>query len=212
VISKIVGTLTGVDEDSAYVEAGGLVYQVFVPLYIRGELAAQLDGSKKQASFFTVHYIEGAIGGGAMVPRLIGFLTREDREFFRVFTTVKGIGMRKALRSLSIPTAQLVLAIESGNRPLLTQLPEIGPRTADRIIAELKGKLAKFASPAPETPAETLPDSELAEQAREILMLQLHYTRSEAETMVARVLRENKDLKTVKEILEEVFRLQRSGR
>jgi len=43
-------------------------------------------------------------------------------------------------------------------------------------------------------------------------MLQLHYTRSEAETMVARVLRENKDLKTVKEILEEVFRLQRSGR
>ncbi len=116
-ISRIKGNLADVDEEAAYVESGGLVYQVLVPLNIIGDLMKRLNGDASQIDFFTVHYIEGRIGSGTMVPRLIGFLADEDRKFFRIFTSVKGMGVRKALRALSISTSRLVRAIEAGDRP-----------------------------------------------------------------------------------------------
>jgi Holliday junction DNA helicase RuvA len=208
-ISRIKGNLNAVDGEAAYVEAGGLVYQVFVPLNIISTLAKWAGDGTREIDLHTVHYIEGGVGSGTMVPRLIGFLKQEDREFFRVFTTVRGLGVRKALRALSVPTAQLVHAIETGNRAALTRLPEIGARMADRIIAELKGKLSAFAVEA-ELEPEQEGDPELVEQAREILMLRLQFSRAEADSLVRSVLASNKGLKTVQELLREAFK-QRHG-
>ncbi|HUW34498.1 MAG TPA: hypothetical protein VM223_23065, partial [Planctomycetota bacterium] len=124
-----------------------------------------------------------------------------------------GVGVKKALRSFSLPTEQIVRAIETGNRSLLMTLPEIGARTADRVIAELKGKLAQFAI-ATETRAEQQPagetDSELAEEARQILMIQLQYTAAEADAMIGKAMAANRNIKTMQGLLQEVFRLQRS--
>ena len=209
-ISRIKGNLAAVDEEAAYVEAAGLVYQVFLPFNILGTVAKRLNGAAAEVDLFTVHYIEGGIGSGNMVPRLIGFLTKEDRAFFRIFTSVKGMGVRKALRALSIPTSQLVRAIETGNRTGLTRLPELGTRTADRIIAELKGKLtavAVEAQPEPEPGA----DPELFEQGREILMLRLQFSPTEAETMIKKVMAAHKDIKTIQDLLREVFKLRQQG-
>ena len=211
-IARIRGNLSSVDEEAAYVEAGGMVYQVLVPSNIVASLQ-KMAGDRPQVEFFTIHYIEGGFNGGHMVPRLIGFLKEEDRDFFRVFTTVKGVGVKKALRSFSLPTAQIVRAIETGNRSLLMTLPEIGARTAERVIAELKGKLARFAIPA-ETKAEreSLDDSvsELAEEARQILMIQLQYTAAEADTMIGKAMAANRSIKTMQALLQEVFRLQKT--
>ena len=80
-----------------------------------------------------------------MIPRLVGFLHPEDRAFFERFITVKGIGVRKALKALTIPTGKMAAAIEAGDAKALARLPGIGARAADTIIAELKGKLADFA-------------------------------------------------------------------
>jgi len=209
-IARIKGNLSSVDEEAAYLEAGGMVYEVLVPSNIAASLQKMV---KDQVEFFTIHYIEGGFNGGHMVPRLIGFLKEEDREFFRAFTTVKGVGVKKALRSFSLPTEQIVRAIETGNRSLLMTLPEIGARTADRVIAELKGKLAQFAI-ATETRAEQQPagetDSELAEEARQILMIQLQYTAAEADAMIGKAMAANRNIKTMQGLLQEVFRLQRS--
>jgi Holliday junction DNA helicase RuvA len=74
----------------------------------------------------------------------VGFLRAEDRAFFTKFTTVKGMGVKKAIRALALPTGQVAAAIESGDARTLASLPGIGKRVAETIIAELKGKVIDF--------------------------------------------------------------------
>ena len=215
-ISRVKGNLTAVDDESAFVETGGLVYEVLVPANLVATLSKMLNGgnSRPEVDFHTVHYIEGGFNTGHMVPRLVGFLNAEDREFFRIFTRVKGIGVRKALRAFCIPTAQMVRAIQTANRAVLMQLPEIGARTADRVIAELKGKLDGFALEHPAAP-ELKPEpeyEELVEQARQILMLQLRYTQAEADAMISKVMAANRNIRTMQQLLGEVFSRHQQGR
>jgi Holliday junction DNA helicase RuvA len=75
---------------------------------------------------------------------LIGFRSREQRAFFELLTTVKGIGNRKALRAMQVPHTRMAEAIASGDAKFLSTLPEIGKRTAESTIVELKGKLDPF--------------------------------------------------------------------
>ena len=82
--------------------------------------------------------------GAQYIPRLIGFASPEDRDFFELFTTVKGIGNRKALRALQLPFASVATAIAEKDVDLLVSLPEIGKRTAETIIVELHGKVNRF--------------------------------------------------------------------
>nr|MBA3273567.1 Holliday junction branch migration protein RuvA [Chthoniobacterales bacterium] len=70
-----------------------------------------------------------------------------DKRFFEKFITVKGIGPRKALRALALPAGEIAQAIEMKDAKFLTQLPEVGKRTAEQIIAELSGKVKDFATP-----------------------------------------------------------------
>ena len=79
-----------------------------------------------------------------MIPRLAGFLSVEDRAFFELFTTCKGIGNRKALRAMSLDVGQLAGAISDRDIALLQTLPDIGRRTAETIIATLHGKVDRF--------------------------------------------------------------------
>ena len=73
---------------------------------------------------------------------LYGFLTQEERTLFRALIKVSGIGPRIGLAILSgMNTADLVNAIESGESGLLTRIPGIGKKTAERLVLELKGKL-----------------------------------------------------------------------
>jgi len=210
VISKIIGALSAVDNDAAYIDAGGLVYQVLVPANIRAELAVKVGSANDTVSLYTIHYIEGGIAMGTMVPRLIGFLTREDRDFFRLFTSVQGVGVKKALRALVIPTPQIVKAIQTGNKAVLTQLPEIGRKTAERVISELKEKLPKFVE-AEETQPEAAADSEVIEEARQLLVSQLQYTKNEADAMIAQVTRGMNDFASPQELLTEVFKRKYKG-
>ena len=75
----------------------------------------------------------------------IGFLRAEDKRFFQLFITVKGIGPKQALRALVQPAGQIAEAIESKNTKFLIGLPEIGKHTAEQIVAELAGKMHGFA-------------------------------------------------------------------
>ena len=87
-------------------------------------------------------------------PVLIGFTTELDKEFFEKLITVKDVGPLVAARSLSAPVGEIASAIARQDEPYLRRLPGIGPQKAKNIVAQLHGKVAKFAllEPVPATP------------------------------------------------------------
>ena len=82
---------------------------------------------------------------GRMTPRLIGFLSEIEREFFELFCSVDGVGVKKALRAMVRPVKEVATAIEEQDATLLSALPGIGPAMSERIIAKLRRKVPKFA-------------------------------------------------------------------
>lgn len=141
-IVLITGQLHAVRNEQVVIERDGLGYEVLVCGYSIGELTAFLG---KEITLHTMQYLEGSSAGGNLIPRLIGFLHREDRAFFEQFIKVKGMGARKALKALAEPIGMVAAAIESGDAKSLARLPGIGKRAAEQIIAELKGKVTPFA-------------------------------------------------------------------
>ena len=75
-----------------------------------------------------------------------GFGSLRERDFFVLFTTVKGIGNRKALRALASSPGEIARFIAARDLKSLTQLPEIGKRMAETVVAELHGKVDAFLS------------------------------------------------------------------
>jgi Holliday junction DNA helicase RuvA len=163
-IVRMSGVLVGIDTTDpklAVLElelpGAGVVHGLEAP----GYLAASLGG--RVGSPLTVHtmqYLEGSPAGGNLVPRTVAFERPDEREFFELFTSVKGIGMRKALRALVQPPGLVAEWVERGDAKSLATLPEVGKRLAETIIAALKGKLGRFVVLGParsRLPAEATP-------------------------------------------------------
>jgi len=141
-IARLEGKLVKLDTESALIQVGPVGYEVMLPGYCVVALSGRLG---LDVTLCTMEYYEGTPGGGNLVPRMVGFLSEGERDFFTKFTSVKGIGVKKALRSMSIPIASIAAAIENGDDKTLMTLEGIGRRMAQQIIAELKGKLGTFA-------------------------------------------------------------------
>lgn len=141
-INRIEGELEAVTEDGrALLVCDHLTYELLIPGADQQRLGAMTG---QRVLFHTLHYLENRDQGAAYMPRLIGFSSPEDRSFFELFTTVKGIGNRKALRALQLPFGAIAAAIAERDLDLLKSLPEIGKRTAETIVAELHGKVDRF--------------------------------------------------------------------
>jgi len=141
-IARIEGKLVKLDSETALVEVGAVGYEIMLPSYCVNNLSDQIGS---QITLCTMEYYEGTPGGGNLVPRMIGFLSLAERDFFTKFISVKGIGIKKGLKALSIPIANIACAVEDGDDKILMSLPSVGKRMAHQIIAELKGKLGSFA-------------------------------------------------------------------
>lgn len=205
-ISRISGRLVDIDEDTALVENGGLSYEVMLPSALADRLRS--DGKiGQEISFDTVYYIEAGERKSAHYPRLVGFTSPIDREFFSTLTNVSGLGVKKALRSLIIPIRDIATAIENKDAGQLNRLPGVGKRLADKIIAELHGKVAKFALSKEDQPLSKSKEEPepLADEAREVL-LQLGYSRNEAERMVDAALKQGTKPARVEDLITVIFR------
>jgi holliday junction DNA helicase RuvA len=141
-ISALTGTLRSVEEDRVHLQSGPILYELLVPAADGPELRGSVG---EELTFHTIFYLEGDAARGNLEPKLIGFVRAADRRFFEKFTTVKGIGVRTALRALTEPVGLIAQAIESRDARALQRLKGIGRRTAELIIAELAGKVADFA-------------------------------------------------------------------
>src|SRR4030042_6374205 len=150
-IAQIEGKLIKLDTDCCLVQVGAVGYEVMLPGYCVIALSGRVGSD---VTLCTMEYYEGTPGGGNMVPRMVGFLSTGERDFFRKYTSVKGMGIKKGLRSLSMPIATIAAAVEKADDKPLMSLPAIGKRMSQQIVAELKGKLQSFAAGAePARPA-----------------------------------------------------------
>jgi Holliday junction DNA helicase RuvA len=202
-IAKIEGKLVRLDGDTALVQVGQLTYEVMLPGYCVSVMSGQIGST---VSLCTMEYFEGNAVGGNLIPRIIGFMNTAERDFFTKFTSVKGIGIKKALRLLSMPIATIASAIENGDEKLLTALDGVGKRMAAQIVAELKGKLGKFAFGETATPAARAFKPFQAE-ALEILIA-WGEKRNEAMELIELACERHPDIKSAEELVPVVYRLK----
>ena len=207
-ISALTGELKQVDEDRIHLQVGPMLFELLVPA---ADVPLLQAGIGQEMTFHTVFYLEGDSSGGNIDPKLVGFLRPEDRGFFQLFITVKGIGPKKALRALVLPVSEIAHAIELKDTKALCQLPQIGKRMAELIVAELSGKAARFAAAAFETAAERrgfagkrTPEEEDAIGA----LVALGEKRSEAEHLLDVAKHGNADLKSTNQFINEMLRLR----
>ena len=208
-ISEITGEVLydRIQRHSLLVRVQSMCYEIFVPSGIASRLRTAPEGERRNPlTFYTIYYIDGGLGGGHLTPKLVGFLDPLDREFFETFTTVPGVGFMKALKCLIRPINEIARAIERGDSAFLRGLPSVGPKIAERIIAELHGKMAKFALAPAEEPlsVEDEPVTHLREEALQALE-QLEFSNAEAQRMVAQIFSQNRNLKSLEEFLRKVF-------
>jgi len=130
-IAQIEGKLVKLDADSCLVQVGPVGYEVMLANYCVGALSGRVGS---EVTLCTMEYYEGTLGGGNLIPRMIGFLNAGERNFFTKYISVKGMGIKKGLRSLSIPIATIATAIENGDDKMLMSLPGVGRRMAQQII------------------------------------------------------------------------------
>lgn len=145
-VARLTGTIELIEESCAVLVpdgAGGIAYEVMLPAYLAQQYA---DKPGRHVTFITLQYMESQNQGASFIPRLIGFGSTKDRDFFELFTTVKGIGNRKALRAMAMDPAKIAAAVAARDAKALQSLPEIGKRLADTIIAELSGKVERYLS------------------------------------------------------------------
>jgi len=142
-IVTISGKLVRVSETAVVVESDPFQYEVYVGDYTRRQLQNQVGN---QVQLHTLDYIEGnSAQGGRLTPRLIGFSTEPERQFFDLFCSVDGVGVKKALRAMVRPVKELAVLIEQQDAKALSALPGVGPATSERIIAKLRRKMPRFA-------------------------------------------------------------------
>lgn len=118
-----------------------LALEVSIPAYLADRLAGR-EG--KPITLHTRFTLETQSQGASFTPRLAGFATRAERDFFELFTTVRGLGGKRALRAMAVEPGEIAMAIEARDTKALQKLPEIGKRLAETIIAELHGKVRGY--------------------------------------------------------------------
>lgn len=209
-ISSLTGQLESVEETKVSLRSGPFVFELLIPAADVETLRDQLN---TEITFHTLFYLEGSAGGGNLDPRLIAFLRPEDKQFFNLFTTVKGIGPKTALRAFSAPVGEIAQAIESKDTRALIRLDGIGKRTAELIIAELSGKVQKFATAhaGATIAAHTSRHTQNEEDALSA-MTALGERRPDAERLLERVKVQHKDLKTTDALLREMLRIRATGK
>lgn len=202
-IRKITGVLSQLPDDCAVIEIPPFEYEVLVPEFTRRQIQMKVG---EQISLHTIEYIDGNVQkGGRMTPRLIGFNSMAEKQFFEVFCSVGGLGVKKALKAIVRPVPDVARTIEQQDVKGLTTLPGIGPKMAEKIVAELRRKMARFALLIPAAEGETSAVStSITEEVYQILV-SFGHSEQEARKMVDDVLVEKKKYKDVDAFLHAVY-------
>src|SRR5262249_30186944 len=127
-ITQIRGMLRSVGEEELTLAVEPVEIEVAIPESARRQLQMHVG---ECVGLHPLFYSEGNTMGGRMTPRLVGFLSAIDREFFEIFCSVDGVGVRKALRAMVRPTRELARTIQDQDVKTLATYPGIGHAPAD---------------------------------------------------------------------------------
>ena len=201
-ITKITGQLVALHDDGLILKVDAFEYEVLIPECNRRQLQNELG---QTVSLHTIEYLEGNPMQGRMTPRLIGFLSEVEREFFELFCSVDGVGVKKALRAMVRPVKEVATAIEEQDAKGLAALPGIGPAMAERVVAKLRRKVPKFAlMVARDEVHEAEVESDVVSETYEVLR-SLGHSESEARRLLDGVLSAKKKYKDVQTLIEAIY-------
>lgn len=209
-ITHIRGVLKSVAEETLTLTIEPIEIEVMIPEHTRRQVQTKLG---ELISLHTLLHLEGNPMTGRMVPRLIGFLSSIDREFFDTFCSVDGVGVRKALRAMVRPVREIARTIEDQNVRMLATYPGIGEAMAERIVAKLRRKVGKYAliiGPegtigGPETNGS--PDNAGSDVIRDTYaaLISVGHSESQAREAIDRVLSGKKKFKSVADMIEAIY-------
>lgn len=193
-----------IQETTASIGIDPFEYEVAVPDFTRRHL--QLSVGEK-VSLYTIQYIDGnPQKGGRMTPRLIGFNSQIERQFFELFCSVPGLGVKKALKAMVRPVQDIAKSIEEQDVKSLTTLPGIGPAMAEKIVAQLRRKMAKFALLVQQAPTKSENDVErsIVDETFQVLMA-LGHNEFDARKLLEEPLAGKQNFKDVEALLQAVY-------
>ena len=200
-ITKITGRLVALMDDALTLEVGPYEHEVLIPEFTRRQLQAELN---QEINLYTIEYLEGNPMQGRMTPRMIGFLTEVEREFFELFCSVDGVGVKKALRAMVRPVKEVATAIEEQDTKGLATLPGIGPAMSERIVAKLRRKVPKFALMVARAEVESEVTSDVVSETYEVLR-GLGHGESDARRLVDAALSTKAKYKDVQSLLQAIY-------
>ncbi|MCP5506656.1 MAG: Holliday junction branch migration protein RuvA [Chlamydiales bacterium] len=187
------GTLVSLHPHKAVVDVGGIGYLLHTPL----STFSSMPPIGKEITF----YISSVIREDS--HKNFGFLTLEERDLFEKISTVSGIGPKTALALIGHLDAQaLESAITTANSTLLSKIPGIGKKTAERLIVELRDKVLKGLkkSPLPSTPQKGISEEDQTVNDALSALMNLGYNSLQAQQAIKKVLAESEktpDLSTL---------------
>ncbi len=205
-IISLSGVLARWDADTsvAWVEVGGVGYEVLIPVFAHGWLEQHaIDDELRLYTYYHVSERQPA-------PMLIGFQYEQERQFFRKFIDVPDVGPVKAVRALTHPVSEIARWVEAEDVKALQQLPGIGQRLSQTIVANLHGKLTQEAM----LGDASAPDSERTAAVGALFidavdaLMSLQYSHREAEQLVTARLRSEPGTIELEELLRSILEQQ----
>lgn len=208
-IAALRGELTRWEHESAtlWLDVGGVTYEVIVPA-LSADWVAQHELGQELKLYIYYH-----VSDRNPRPLLIGFPRLAERDFFRKFIEVPDVGPTKAVRAMTRPVSEIARWVETEDLIALQQLPGIGKRLAQTMVARLRGRLLQEALLQDEPGDQERAHAGSDVRADAVAALEaLQYTRREAERVVAEVLIERPEVDSLEALLRLVLEQQAPAR
>jgi Holliday junction DNA helicase RuvA len=203
VISYLEGKLKSVYDDRVTLLVNGIGYDVLIPAYVMAEIRRTMKPESALSLFISYNQTERQ-----PKPILVGFRIELDKEFFELFISVEDIGPSAAIKALVRPIRDIAHWIEEKDIKALKQLKGIGERKAEKIVATLRGKVAKYAL-IPEVVLGPEAADDFKKEVEQVLVTQLGHKTFEARKMIEEAMKRNPRIVSSEELFEEVYRGQR---
>ena len=191
-IGYLKGTITHLVTDHCFIDVQGVGYRVFIP----GATRQKLSIGKVSSLFTHMHVREDAI-------LLYGFYTEDEYDLFLTLTSINGIGPKVAMGILSaIDPKQFCLAISTKNIGMLTKLPGVGKKTAERMLLELKDKIGPITDDGVTDLTVNVASGDIVEEGIQALIA-LGYNQNEIMPIVKRI---GKNVESVESLIKLALR------
>ena len=205
-ISYLKGTVqkSYAHDDRLTLVVSGIGYEILIPAFVMKKVRHETaDGSVLEL------YVSYNQTERQPKPVLVGFQSPLDKEFFELFISVEDIGPAAAVKALTKPIREIARSVEDKDTKALKQLKGIGERKAEKIIATLKGKVAKYAL-MPEVEITPEFSEDFLKEVEEVLVNQLGHKHLEARRMIEEAMKRNPGINSSEGLFEEVYRGQKT--